>query len=68
MDLQLEGRVAIVTGASKGLGEALVRAFALEGMKVVAAARSAEALADRVTPPRTAHAPTSPTRAAIRCR
>ena len=46
MDMQLEGRVAIVTGASKGLGEALVRAFALEGMKVVAAARSAEALAD----------------------
>ena len=46
MDMQLNGRVAIVTGASKGLGEALVRAFALEGMKVVAAARNATALAE----------------------
>jgi 2-deoxy-D-gluconate 3-dehydrogenase len=44
MDLQLSGRVAIVTGASKGLGEALVRAYAHEGMSVVAAARNSAAL------------------------
>ncbi len=40
MDLELHGRVAIVTGASRGLGSAIVRAFSLEGMQVVAAARS----------------------------
>jgi 2-deoxy-D-gluconate 3-dehydrogenase len=42
--MQLEGRVAIVTGASKGLGAEIVRAYAAEGMKVVAAARNADAL------------------------
>ena len=44
MDMQISGRVAIVTGASKGLGEAIVRAYTQEGMRVVAAARSAQAL------------------------
>jgi 2-deoxy-D-gluconate 3-dehydrogenase len=44
VDFQLEGRVAIVTGASKGLGEAIVRAYVGEGMRVVAAARNADAL------------------------
>ncbi len=40
MDLRLEGRVAIVTGASRGLGSAIVRAYTAEGMRVVAASRS----------------------------
>ncbi|MBB4660653.1 NAD(P)-dependent dehydrogenase (short-subunit alcohol dehydrogenase family) [Conexibacter arvalis] len=38
------GRVAWVTGASRGLGRALVRAFADAGAEVVATARSADAL------------------------
>lgn len=44
MDLQLEGRVAIVTGASRGLGRSSVTALAAEGAKVVAVARTTEAL------------------------
>jgi NAD(P)-dependent dehydrogenase (short-subunit alcohol dehydrogenase family) len=39
VDLQLEGRRVLVTGASKGIGLAIVRAFIAEGASVVAAAR-----------------------------
>lgn len=45
MDLGLDGHVTVVTGASRGLGEAAVRAMVAEGARVVAAARSADALA-----------------------
>lgn len=45
MDLQLTGRVAIVTGASRGLGRAIASAYVAEGMSVVAAARSTADLA-----------------------
>ena len=38
----LDGRVAIVTGASKGIGRALGLRFSLEGAKVACAARSAD--------------------------
>src|SRR4051794_19657633 len=52
MDLELTDKVAVVTGASKGIGLAVVRELAAEGAIVVAGARSVEALEgiDRVTP------------------
>ena len=39
MDL-LNGRVAVITGASKGIGRVMSRLFAAEGAAVVCAARS----------------------------
>ncbi|GGD06362.1 SDR family NAD(P)-dependent oxidoreductase [Nocardioides daphniae] len=46
MDLQLEGTVVLVTGASRGLGAAMALALAKEGATVVAAARSKDSLAE----------------------
>ncbi|ADB54055.1 SDR family oxidoreductase [Conexibacter woesei] len=40
MDLNLTGRTAVVTGASKGIGLAIVQALADEGARVVAGART----------------------------
>ncbi len=40
MDLELNGRVAVVTGASKGIGLAVTRTLLGEGMRVVAASRT----------------------------
>ena len=48
---KLEGKVAIVTGSSSGIGEATAIALAAEGAKVAIAARRAErlnALAERI--------------------
>ena len=44
MDWGLDGHVTVVTGASRGLGEAAVRAMVAERARVVAAARSVDAL------------------------
>jgi len=46
MDLQLKGSVAIVTGASRGLGRAIAEGYLEEGMSVVAAARTVADLED----------------------
>lgn len=40
----LKGKVAIVTGASKGIGEAIARGFAEHGAKVVVSSRNQEAV------------------------
>ena len=44
MDLQLAGKVAVVTGASKGIGLAITKALAEEGALVVAGARGTDSL------------------------
>lgn len=44
MDLALDGRHVLVTGASKGIGRACADAFAAEGCRLTLVARSAEAL------------------------
>ena len=48
---RLEGKVAIVTGASRGIGREIALAFAKEGARVVPTARSREllvSLADQI--------------------
>ncbi len=55
--VDLTGRLAVITGASGGLGEETARALASRGADVVLAARSAEKLAaaqDRITSSRVA--------------
>jgi NAD(P)-dependent dehydrogenase (short-subunit alcohol dehydrogenase family) len=44
MKLRFDGKVALVTGASRGIGAVTARAFASAGARVALAARSADAL------------------------
>lgn len=44
MDLGLDGRVALVTGASRGLGRATAEALLAEGVRVLAVARASDDL------------------------
>ena len=46
MDLELNGRVALVTAASKGLGRATATQLAAEGARVMISSRGAEQLAE----------------------
>src|SRR5437870_4090169 len=44
MDLKLTGKIALVTGSSRGIGLATAKAFAAEGCRVVLSGRSTEQL------------------------
>jgi 3-oxoacyl-[acyl-carrier protein] reductase len=44
MDLHLDGKVALITGSSRGIGLATARAFAVEGCRLMLSARSPDAL------------------------
>ncbi|HET7705483.1 MAG TPA: SDR family oxidoreductase [Thermoanaerobaculia bacterium] len=44
MELQLKGKTGIITGASRGIGEAIARELSGEGMRLVLVARSEESL------------------------
>ena len=56
MDLELSGRVAVVTGASKGIGLAITRTLLAEGARVVAASRTPGGL-DELAGPALVHVP-----------
>src|ERR671933_2303017 len=45
---KLDGKVAVITGASSGIGEATAEALATEGAAIVAAARREDRLAELV--------------------
>lgn len=60
MDIRLDGRTAVISGGSKGLGLAMAKRFAASGARVVmlargeAALREAESMLDAIAPGRVA--------------
>jgi len=48
MELELDGKVAIVTGGSKGIGRATALGFVNEGASVLVCARGREALDETI--------------------
>ncbi|TDQ46094.1 SDR family oxidoreductase [Actinorugispora endophytica] len=72
MDLQLDGRTAVVTGASKGIGLAVVRTLLEEGARVLAVSRTSGPELDALAGPDLVHAaedltdPQAPARAVAR--
>ncbi|MFB4304842.1 SDR family NAD(P)-dependent oxidoreductase [Actinomadura sp. GTD37] len=57
MDLRLAGRVAVVTGASKGIGLAVTRTLLDEGARVAAVSRKAGPELDELAGPNLLHVP-----------
>ncbi|MET7507353.1 SDR family NAD(P)-dependent oxidoreductase [Streptomyces albidoflavus] len=57
MDLHLSGRVAVVTGASKGIGLAVTRSLLGEGARVVAVSRTSTPALEQLAGPDLLHVP-----------